>query len=242
MTKFRRRWLGGILLSFLLNFQVAKAQQLIGTTGLMNIPTAEMKPAATFDGGVRYLQKEVTGGVYSFHTGLYYVSFTPFDFVELTFRETLLKTQHSVTKRMGYYQQDRSTSIRVRPLAEREQRWWPSIVVGVNDIYSAYGDSPYASVYGVVTNHLDFLQADGWALTLGYAAPFKAGKMYDGLFAGVDYRPFRKYDLHLTAEYDTYGVNIGLKGCFWKSLNVFAYTQEFKGVALGISYQHTIKF
>ena len=184
----------------------------------------------------------MTGGVYSFHTGLYYVSFTPFDFVELTFRETLLKTQHSVTKRMGYYQQDRSTSIRVRPLAERELRWWPSIVVGVNDIYSAYGDSPYASVYGVVTKHLDFLQADGWALTLGYAAPFKAGKMYDGLFAGVDYRPFRKYDLHLTAEYDTYGVNIGLKGCFWKSLNVFAYTQEFKGVALGISYQHTIKF
>lgn len=236
------RILGSLFLSFLLTFHVAKAQRLIGTTGLMNIPTAEMKPAATFDGGIRYLDKNVTGGVYHFNTGLYYVSFTPFDFIELTFRETLLKTQHSVTKRWGYYQQDRSTSIRVRPLAEREKDWWPSLVVGVNDLYSAYGDSPYTSVYGVVTKHLDFLRVDGVALTLGYAAPFKGGKMYDGVFAGIDYRPLQKYDLHLTAEYDTYGINLGLKGCLWKSLNFFAYTQELKGVALGVSYQHTIKF
>lgn len=220
----------------------ATAQRLIGTTGLMNIPTADMNPAATFDGGVRYFQKEVSEGVYDFDTGIYYISFTPFSFIELTFRETLLKTQHSRTGKWGYYQQDRSTTIRLRPIAERAGKWYPSIVVGCNDIYSAYGASLYAALYGAATKHLELPHAGRLGVTLGYARAFNKGKMYDGVFAGIDYAPLRNDRLHLTAEYDTQGLNLGASYRLWNSFQLFAFTHDLRGCAAGVSYLHTIKF
>ena len=135
------------------------AQDLIGTSGLINIPTADMQPDGTFDGGARWMSPAALHDLVNYDTGLYYVRFTPFSFFEFTFRETLFKTQHSVKKTWNYYQQDRSSTIRVRPLVEREGKWWPSVVIGVNDIYSAYGASFYTGYYGVATKH--FQLGDG---------------------------------------------------------------------------------
>ena len=96
------------------------AQDLIGTSGLINIPTADMQPDGTFDGGARWMSPAALHDLVNYDTGLYYVRFTPFSFFEFTFRETLFKTQHSVKKKRGItHQQDRSSTIRVRPLAER---------------------------------------------------------------------------------------------------------------------------
>ena len=134
-------------------FTEVSAQDMIGTTGLINVPTADMQPDGTFDGGARWAGQAAYHDLINYDTGLYYVRFTPISFFEFTFRETLLKTQHSVKKTWNYYQQDRSSTIRVRPLAERSGKWWPSIIFGVNDLYSAYGNSFYAGYYGVVTKH-----------------------------------------------------------------------------------------
>lgn len=219
-----------------------QAQRLIGTTGLMNIPTAEMKPAGTFDGGVTFMQKDATNKVYNYDTGIYYINFTPFSFIEFTFRETLLKTVHNVKKTVGYYQQDRSTTFRLRPIVEQEGKWWPSVVLGVNDIYSAYGDSFYTGVYGTATKQLKLNGAGSLSITAGYFKPFNAGKMYDGFFGGVEYKPFKSYPLALSAEYDSKGVNIGAAYSLWNCVNLFCYMDDFKAFAAGISYQHTIKF
>lgn len=130
------------------------AQRLIGSGGLMNVPSADMSPAGTFEGGAAVLQSRMTDDRFDYYTGLYYISFTPFSFVEATFRETLRKTCKSAwDQRRGFYQQDRSTTIRLRPLRETREGWWPSVVIGVNDIYSDHGKSEYAAVYGVVTRH-----------------------------------------------------------------------------------------
>lgn len=220
----------------------ANAQRLIGTTGLMNIPTAEMKPAGTFDGGINFMQEGATNRVYNFDTGIYYINFTPFSFLEFTFRETLLKTIHSVKNTMGYYQQDRSTTFRLRPIAEQNGKWWPSVVLGVNDIYSAYGDSYYTGFYGTITKHFHFGHADCISVTAGYFKPFHSGKMYDGFFGGIEYRPFRNQPLSVSAEYDSHSINIGAAYRLWKCVNIFCYTDNFKAIAAGISYQHTINF
>lgn len=229
--------LGGGLLTL-----SANAQRLIGTTGLMNIPTAEMKPAGTFNGGVTFMQKGATNEVYNFDTGIYYINFTPFGFLEFTFRETLLKTMHSVKKTVGYYQQDRSTTFRVRPITEKEGKWWPSVVFGVNDIYSAYGDSYYTGFYGTATKQINLGYAGRVNITAGYFKPFHSGKMYDGIFCGFEYKPIKTQPLAISAEYDTHGINIGAAYNLWNCVNIFCYTDEFKAIAAGISYQRTIKF
>lgn len=236
MRKITFILLGGML------FTTANAQRLIGTTGLMNIPTAEMKPAGTFNGGITFMQKGATNKVYNYDTGIYYINFTPFSFIEFTFRETLLKTVHSVKRTTGYYQQDRSTTFRLRPIKEEGGKWWPSIVLGVNDIYSAYGDSYYTGVYGTITKGLSLNNAGKLSITAGYFKPYNNGKMYDGFFAGVEYKPLKSQPFCITAEYDSKRINVGAAYSLWNCVNIFCYTDEFKAIAAGISYQHTIKF
>ena len=84
--------LSGVVMMFCAQMH---AQHLIGTQGLMNIPSAEMNPSGTFEGGISLLQEQMMADKYDYYTGLYYISFTPFSFVELTFRETLRKTKKS---------------------------------------------------------------------------------------------------------------------------------------------------
>ena len=83
-------------------FTEVSAQDLIGTTGLINVPTADMQPDGTFDGGARWAGQAAYHDLINYDTGLYYVRFTPFSFFEFTFRETLYKTQHSVKKTWNY--------------------------------------------------------------------------------------------------------------------------------------------
>lgn len=221
----------------------AKSQQLIGTQGLMNIPSAEMNPTGTFEGGISLLQKQMMVDKYDYYTGLYYINFTPFSFVELTFRETLRKTRKSSSDpRMGYYQQDRSTSLRLRPVKEKEDKWWPSVVVGVNDIYSDHGNSEYAAVYGVVTKNVRIGNILSLGATLGYAHPIDDGLTYDGVFGGISLSLASFSDLKVMAEYDTRGVNVGASVVLFRHLRAMCLTREFKGVCGGLSYLYTIKY
>lgn len=236
-----RRFYLFFCLCFLLHGVKIQGQDLIGTTGLMNIPTADMQTAGTFDGGARWMTQSVLHDKVNFPTGIYYVRFSLFDFFEFTFRETLMKTQHHVKKTWNYYQQDRSTTLRFRLLAERRDRPWPSFVFGVNDLYSAYGGSFYAGYYGVGTKHLSTAVGD-LGLTVGYFTPFKMGNMYRGWFGGVDYTPFSGVPLRFMADYDTHGVNLGMHYVLFDHLRCFAFTHKFDGWAVGMSYRTTIKF
>lgn len=243
MTKFvRNRWF--IVLWTVWVFQLpVMSQQLIGTQGLMNIPSAEMNPEGTFEGGMNLLQKRMMVDVYDYYTGLYYINFTPFSFVELTFRETLRKTRKSATHpKMGYYQQDRSTTLRLRPVREKDGKWWPSVVVGVNDIYSDHGNSEYAAVYGVITKNVRLGGMVNVGATLGYAHPIDDGVTYDGVFGGISVSPISFDNLKIMAEYDTRGINVGASVVLFRHLRAMCLTRDFEGVCGGLSYLYTIKY
>lgn len=221
----------------------ALGQRVIGTEGLLNVPSADMRPAGTFDGGACLLQNRMMMDAYDYYTGLYYIDFTPFSFVEVTFRETLRKTRKSrYDSRLGFYQQDRSTSVRVRPLRERDGGWWPGLVIGVNDIYSDHGASEYAAVYGVLTKNVSMGRGGRIGVTAGYARPIDSGSVYDGVFGGLSWSPRSSDRLKVIAEYDTRGINVGASVLLMRHLQVMCFTREFEGVCGGLSYLYTIKY
>lgn len=221
----------------------AFGQTVIGTPGLMNIPTAEVREAGTFDGGASLMERELQPSSKNYNTGLYYVYFAPFSFVDVTFRETLLKCRKSATNaKVGFYQQDRSLSVRVNPLKEQEGQWWPSVLAGVNDFYSDHGGSYYAAVYMAMTKSLQLGGLGAISATAGYAHPIREGILYDGVFGGISISPACVRELRLMGEYDTRGVNVGLGTQLFRHLNLTCFTREFKGISATASYQYTIRY
>ena len=232
-----------LLLSLTLSLTSTYAQTVIGTPGLMNIPTAEVREGCTFDGGVSLMQKDLQSESMNYNTGLYYINFAPFSFFDLTLRETLVKCQKSPSNpKIGFYQQDRSLSLRIRPVREKEGKWWPSVLVGANDFYSAHGDSYYAAVYGAMTKTIPVKGIGKFAATVGYAKPIRMGVLYDGVFGGASFSPKFAPMVRLMGEYDTRGVNVGIGAHLFRHLNLTCFTREFKGISATISYEYTIRF
>ena len=123
---------GSILFLILIPMSgLVHAQYSMGTTGQLMIPTAEMQETGTFTGGVNFLPEQVTPSVFSFPTMNYFVDMTLFSFIEFTYRMTLLKMTTG-TGRTGYHNQDRSNTIRIRPL--KESRYFPAVVIGGDDL------------------------------------------------------------------------------------------------------------
>ena len=240
-----------LLASFLMASASSRAQTVIGTPGLMNIPTAEVRAGGTFDGGASLMQKELEAvpTYYNntekrqefYNTGLYYIYFSPFSFFDVTLRETLSKSQKS-TGELGFYQQDRSLSLRVQPIREKEGQWWPSVLIGANDFFSSHGDSYYAAVYGVVTKTLPVRSLGVFSATAGFARPIRMGVLYDGVFGGVSFSPVFAPQLRVMGEYDTRGFNVGIGAQLFRHLNLTCFTREFKGISATVSYQYTITF
>lgn len=220
---------------------IAKSQTVIGTPGLMNIPTAEIRKGGTFDGGASLMQKELQSEAMHYNTGLYYINFAPFSFFDITLRETLVKSYKS-SGEYGFYQQDRSLTLRVQPIREKDGCWWPSILIGSNDFYSPHGDSYYAAVYGVMTKTLPIKGLGKFAITAGYAKPIRKGVLYNGVFGGISVSPYFAPMLRVMGEYDTRGVNVGIGAHLFRHLNLTCFTREFKGISATISYQYTITF
>lgn len=226
-----------IVLFFAAVWGTTKAQTVIGTTGMMNVPTADMRAAGTFDGGASFIQKELLYKK-SYNTYLYYVGFTPFSWLEITLRETLLQTNNG--RKNGFYQQERSTSVRLRPLKEGKYR--PAIVVAANDIYSDRAGSKYASFYGVASKHFPINSIGTIEATAGFACKHKVGTTYDGIMGGLAFSPAFFPEMRLMGEYDTDGYNLGVSALLLNHLNVTCFTREFKGFNATVSYQYTIPF
>ena len=225
-----------------------KAQTVIGTKGMMNVPTADMNPAGTFDGGGSFMQKEITEER-AYNTWLYYVSFTAFSWLEMTYRGTLLKERKSATDpSVGFYNQNRSFSLRIRPL--KEGKYWPAIVIGANDFLkqntadglTGGALNSYARVYGVATKHFPIASVGTIGTTVGYARPIRGGAANEGVMGGLSFSPAFFPEMRVMGEYDSDGFNVGASAFLFKHLNLTCFTREFKGINATLSYQYTIKF
>ena len=160
------------------------------------IPTAEMQETGTFIGGANYLPEQVTPSVFSFPTMNYFVDMTLFSFIEFTYRMTLLKMT-TATGRTGYHNQDRSNTIRIRPL--KESRYFPAVVIGGDDLLTE-GKTPYwGAYYGVLTKTIGFRSGHQLAITAGWYFHQGDKPVYNkGPFGGVRYTPSSVSYTHLT--------------------------------------------
>lgn len=224
--------------------QSVKAQYMLGTTGMMNIPTADRQAAGTVMLGGNYLPKQVMPSRFNYNTGNYFVSISFFSFLELAYRETLGKTDF-MTSKPKYNQQDRSYSIRL--CVWKEGKYAPGVAFGANDPIADKGANTFQSYYGVMTKGFYFWGENYLSASLGYYLEGEKnsdtrwfGNKYKGVFGGVYYIPACCKELKVMAEYDSDGVNVGAAIRLWKHMSVHAFTHDFDCVSGGIRYECTL--
>ena len=223
------------LILILMTSSLVHAQYSIGTTGQLMIPTAEMQETGTFMGGANFLPEQLTPSVFSFPTMNYFVDMTLFSFIEFTYRMTLLKMTTG-TGRTGYHNQDRSNTIRIRPL--KESRYFPAVVIGGDDLLTEKKTPYWGAYYGVLTKTIGFRSGDQLAVTAGWYIHQGDCRVFNkGPFGGVRYTPSFCKELKLMVEYDTRGWNMGAAMRFWKHLSVNVFTREFTCVSAGLRYE-----
>jgi Exopolysaccharide biosynthesis protein YbjH len=232
-----------IVCCFLLLFSLsAKGQYSMGTTGLLNIPSADMQADGTFMAGANYLPKELLPEAWGYNSGNYFVNLTFLPFMEVAYRCTFLREEFKAGNKL---QQDRSVSVRLRPL--KEGKWWPSVVVGSNDAFTSGELNPFkesggnrffSSVYVVGTKHVVFYDHD-IGVTVGGHVPFRQASEKKGFFGGISYSPAFLKPLSLMAEYDSKVVNVGLSARLFHHFSLHAFSYDFKTISGGIRYELT---
>ena len=133
-----------LLLVFLCSVSLwADAQALLGTTGLLHAPTADMQRDKTFLFGGNYLNTHPLSTHFRSsevgYTFNYYINITIFPWLEVAYICTLVHADHGFTyfpeQSWGKFaNQDRAFSARLRLWKEGWwKEWTPQIVVGAND-------------------------------------------------------------------------------------------------------------
>ena len=104
--------------------------------------------AGNSDVGRKLSAKQMMPARFDYNTGNYFVSISFFSFLELAYRETLIKGDY-ISSKPKYNQQDRSYSIRL--CVWKEGKFLPGIALGANDPIADKGANTFQSYYGVIT-------------------------------------------------------------------------------------------
>ena len=166
----------------------ADAQALLGTTGLLHAPTADMQRDKTFLFGGNYLNTHPLSTHFRSsevgYTFNYYINITIFPWLEVSYICTLVHADHGSTyfpeQSWGKFtNQDRAFSARLRLWKEGWwKEWTPQIVLGLDDPTShadhgggglvsgnTSGSNNYATRYYLaVTKHLDVQNIGEWGI------------------------------------------------------------------------------
>jgi hypothetical protein len=222
-----RQHLIGIMLTFSGTICAAvSAQNSVGATGLIHIPTAEMQPAGTLMlGGGSLPRQMIPNGMHDETDHHYYVNFTMFPFLETALNFTLLRLHGA----RHYNNQDRSGSVRLLLWRQEWCRFLPQVVVGSNSLLCEGGSSWWQAYYAVITRRWESPRYGMFSLTAGYYFPWGDYRSYYGRsFGGVAWRPVllpphyeKIVTATLIAEYDSHQINYGLRACLW---NRWSYT------------------
>ena len=222
-----------VLLIFPITFSGSFAQSLTGITGLLNAPSAEMQKDGTFYAGANYLNRNYVNayGKGQYNCLIYYFDMTFLPFLEINFRNTRMlgntDSSHTV---------DRMFSVKLRVLKER--KYWPSIVIGANDILTqALRGNQYFGALYIVGSKNFLIRKNGLGFTFGYAYPVFRNNQFAGFFGGVSFSPSFLRQLTVMAEYDSKSFNIGGSVLFFRHLYVFALLQGMKCVSGGITFR-----
>ena len=196
------------------------AQQYIGSAGLIHVPTAEMDTAGVARIGAHFIPKEMMPNKMKldgekFDSWTNYLSITPFRWIQIGYGYTLWKFHKNLepSREVGFYAKDRYFSLRLQPIQEDE--WWPSVLVGGNDVWGSLDDGEsgsnfYRNYYCALTKHFDLFNM----LSLGTHVSYRKWKLesnqkWDGVVGGLTLSPHFLPELRLIGEYDGDNINFG---------------------------------
>lgn len=192
----------------------AKAQYTYGTTGLLNMPTADMQRDKTFLFGGGFLEKHTSAARWFYNTWNYYINITIFPWMEVSYNMELHK---AVEKDLGthttgawvpntygkFVNQDRQFSVRFRIWKEGWWKpWTPQVVIGSDDISShSWGDTENRFAiedmtgnsfnnryYLGVTKHFEFANIGSLGSHLSYLYNRRSDYPLNGIAVGVNFR------------------------------------------------------
>ena len=203
-----------VLLVFLFFIPTTVISQInYGTTGLMNMPTADMQRDKTFMVGGNWLNHHATVPRWWYDTWNYYINITVFPWLEAGYLCTGHKavpvdygnrSDYWVPSTYGkFVNQDRSFHFRLRIWKEGWwKEWTPQLVLGANDPGSfdnngggninfnqeAGTHNYFNRFFLAATKHLFFQNVGELGLHMAYIYSRATGLNYEGPALGVNFR------------------------------------------------------
>lgn len=231
-----------------------RAQLYTGLSGLIHVPSAEMNPEGTARIGGYYMDRHFTpdddgryGFIYNgekYHTTDFYLSLTPFKWMEIGYTFTLQKSLLDGYDKPGYNQKDRYFSVKLNPL--REGRYHPAIAVGSNDFIGSptkrsgnggSGAGYFCNYYIVATKHFN-LAGHQIGVNVAYRyCPTVYSEKWEGVVGGVTYSPSFARHLRAIVEYTGNEINIGADCLLWRHLFIQAAMVEGRYFTGGLCFQ-----
>lgn len=226
------------------------AQQYDGMRGLIHIPTAEMDTVGTARVGLHFINKEmmpqcnyftwldsVTGDRIPYNTFSYYMSITPFRWVQASYTCVQLAKGPQLS---DYKSKDRHFSVKFNIL--REGKWWPSVCLGSADLMSSTlnptkSQDFFCNYYLSISKHIS-LNNNEIALHCSYRYYKKEfNKRFQGMVGGITYRPSFAPNFRFITEWDGCHINFGLDALIWDNLLIQASLINGNHFSAGFCYK-----
>ena len=247
------------------------AQYKSGTTGLLQMPTADMQQDKTFLFGGGILSPQIIPSQEwwgNYHTPNYYINITFFPWLEVGYNCVLVKAKpgiyHWVPSTYGkFVNQDRSFHGRLRLWKEGWwKEWTPQIVLGLNDPTSGSWEGGSSSsdhkyngffcrYYIAATKHFDFKGVGNLGVHAAYVYNERQDYHLNGPCIGANFQlglPAESFwkkaanGLNVMAEYDSRTINVGASYSIWKDhINIIAEMTECKYFSGGIFFKVHLK-
>lgn len=220
------------------------AQEYVGITGMVHVPTAEMAPEGTARIGGFFLDKELVPDRIrcageKFDTYDYYLGIAPFSWLEVSYVGTLLKgvkKGEETTGRVRYNQKDRHFNVKLRFC--EEGKWYPAVAAGIQDFASPDGHHAYFQNYYFATSkHIRWQEHEFGGHLVYRHYRFHYNDKWQGVAAGIAYRPAFARNWRAMVEYTGHDVNIGIDCLLWRHLFLQASLRNVSDFSGGVCYQ-----
>ncbi len=221
------------------------AQQYVGLSGMIHVPTADMDTVGIARVGAHYIPKSMMPDQMlfdgeKFNSLTNYLSVTPFRWVQVSYGYTLWKFHQNLkpTAKSGFYAKDRYFSLKLQVIPEG--KWWPSLAVGGNDVWGSADDGEsgsnyYKNYFVAASKHLDL----GGHLIGGHVAyrqwKLESNREWNGVVGGLTYQPSFYRPLRAMVEWDGAEVNIGADCRLFKYFLVQCALLDFTDFNAGLS-------
>lgn len=223
---------------FLLFLNSTFSQSLNGTSGLFNIPTAEILNDGEIAIGVNFLEKKYLEYTNKQYNGVNYYATIGF----LPFLEISLRITRFINPPFKQALGDRMPSVRLKLI--NESKILPSILIGVHDFANVLGGTDavhFNALYIVSSKNLStkfFFNKIGFHLGYGTDWIEANHRQFVGIFGGISFE--HKNIFRSMLEYDADKFNWGAEVILFKHIKLLAGLMHFDSFNAGICYKTTL--